>query len=156
MLDECLAELADPKKPIARASMRAVHALISATSLTGAMSIRRVADAILTHGGGDSAQAQLELLAALLDGMLRAYRGERSYAGDGRPLDLVSESMLGLLVQSLYAGHGMPALHALVTAIQINELLDDEDIDMAVRAVDTVLLDATIPPAQRDLSLIHI
>lgn len=153
VLDECLAELADPKKPIARASMRAVHALISATSLTGAMSIRRVADAILTHGGGDSAQAQLELLAALLDGMLRAYRGERSYAGDGRPLDLVSESMLGLLVQSLYAGHGMPALHALVTAIQINELLDDEDIDMAVRAVDTVLLDATIPPAQRDHAL---
>ncbi|WFD34593.1 hypothetical protein MCUN1_001434 [Malassezia cuniculi] len=156
VLEECLKELTDFKKPIARTSMRVVHALISATSLTGAMTIRRVADCILTHGSEETATAQLELLAALLNGMLRTYRREpqeRSYANDGRPLDLVRETVFDLLVQKLYDGHGTPALHALVTAIQIDELMSDMDVDIAIRAVDTVLLDVSLPPSQRDHAL---
>ena len=155
VLDECIAELGAPTRPGARACMRAVHALIAAHALTSAMCIRRVADRLLQLGT-EHAMPQLELLAALLEGMRRTYAGARSYDADGRPLDLVRTPLLDTLVHGVYAGHGTPALHALVTALQIPGLCGADDADIAVRAADTVLLDPSLAPALRELALTGI
>lgn len=149
VLDECLGELREPGKSLARMSVKVVQSLVAATPATSTLAIREVVAQLLAQPDAGASAPVLELLAAVLEVLYRAYAppadteqagAARSYEGDGRPLDPFRERLLATLRRGLEHRIETPALHALIVCVQIRGLLTSEELHDAATCMDAVLL----------------
>ncbi|WFD30521.1 hypothetical protein MSPP1_001542 [Malassezia sp. CBS 17886] len=152
VLRDCLAELQDPGKSLAKTSMKVVQCLIDAAPSTADLAVRRVLELLLARLCGpdhvvDEAPHVLALIAALLDLVLRrdtpATAAVRAFRGE----------LFAALLRGLDSHAETASLHALVVLAQLPDVLTAGEMELATQAIQTVLLAPGVDDALRAQAL---